>query len=776
MIFDKKQVKIDTKKGDAMKYNEYGHWSEDGREYVITERKTPRHWYNYMFNDYYVAFASQVAFGDGFCQDKLTNRIKIITDRCLYVTDKESRTWHTACGLPMSAKYDRYECRHGLGYTTYVYEKDGIEGRYTIFVPEEGHREQWIVTLTNKRSAPADLGVIAYTATDADGPHEKQGYNSMEGYHDKETDALYHRVPSNFDTGENSVDYDYMMCDAPVYAYDCRNSGFIGMYGHKCAPEALVEGLGCRNTYSVVEKLCFALEVECKLDAGESKTFHYQIGHVRSKSEIAEKRADLAAGVPERLLSEVVERRKRESYGVTIKTPDERLNLAFNSFYKYATVMGSHWARVRHNGYRDMLNDTECLATFNPEMAWDKLKRILAWQYSTGYAPRNIKDGTINKLNFADCAVWMSATVHTLINELGDVKLLLEEVPFNDGTSASVFEHVRRAMQYLYDFHGENGLIKIWGGDWHDGLNWAGLEGKGTSVLLSILWYRANNLFAELADMLGESAIAGRHRAMSEAMRINIEEYGWDGSYYIEAINDDGKKIGSKESPYLKMWLVPNVWAVIAGVAPKEKLLGIMAEIDEKLECPYGTLNAVPAWRGETDTKWGNLTRQPAGTLLNSCVYMHPMTWKLMAEATLKRADALGRSLKKMLPWDHTYGETQGEPYILYNFYASDDAGYRAGIPGQSWRTATQHCLVRAMIRYIYGIVPTLDGIRLDPCLPPDWKECSITKDFRGCEYEISYHQEKCDGTLEIKVDGKHFDGGVLPYKKGAKLTVDVYC
>ena len=222
-----------------MEYKEYGHWSKDGKEYVITGRKTPRHWYNYMFNNSYVGFVSQVGFGDGFCQDKYSTRVKMITDRCLYITDKQHGTWHTANGLPIYAKYDRYECRHGLGYTTYIYEKDGIEGQLTVFVPVEGNFEQWIVTLTNKRETEADLSVIAYTATDVDGAYEKQGYNSMEGHLDSDTDALYHRFSTKFGTGQNTVNYTYMMSDAPVASYDCRHNAFIGTYGHKDAPRRL---------------------------------------------------------------------------------------------------------------------------------------------------------------------------------------------------------------------------------------------------------------------------------------------------------------------------------------------------------------------------------------------------------------------------------------------------------------------------------------------------------------------------------------------------------
>ena len=252
-----------------MEYKEYGNWSTDGKEYIITERKTPRHWYNYLFNDSYVGFLSQVGYGDGFCQDTATNRIALITDRCLYVTDRTNGTWHTANGLPIHASYDRYACHHGLGYTTYEYEKDGIEGTWTVFVPTEGEREMWIATLTNKRSTEADLGVIAYTATDVDGVYAKQGYNSMEGHLDAAADALYHRYSANFG-GKKDVHYSYMMCDAPVSAFDCRHNAFIGVYGHKDAPEALTEHLGCTNSDCMVEKLCFALETDCKLAPGES--------------------------------------------------------------------------------------------------------------------------------------------------------------------------------------------------------------------------------------------------------------------------------------------------------------------------------------------------------------------------------------------------------------------------------------------------------------------------------------------------------------------------
>ena len=170
------------------------------------------------------------------------------------------------------------------------------------------------------------------------------------------------------------------------------------------------------------------------------------------------------------------------------------------------------------------------------------------------------------------------------------------------------------------------------------------------------------------------------------------------------------------------------------------------------------------------------MTRQPIGTLINEAVYLHPMAWKLAVECILKRPERLQMTLKKILPWDNTYVSTCGEPYILYNFYHGEQTGYRYGTPGQSWRTATTQWVVKSLVAFVFGLKPTMEGLRIDPCLPPDWKECSITKQFRGSVYEIFYHQEKGDGGIEVKVNGEVIEGTLLPYEKEQTYRVDVYC
>ena len=757
-----------------MEYKEYGHWSADGKEYIITERKTPRHWYNYFFNNDFVAFSSQVGFGEGFCQDEMGKRVKLVMDRCAYICDKKNKTFHTTVGLPLREAYDFSECHHGLGYSTIICEKGGIRSEYTVFVPKDGWREVWLVKVTNQRKETAELSVVGYAATACDGPYTPQGYNGFSATYNEAAQAAVAKITSTFAAKQLRFVNDYMIASEEPIGYDTRKNAFIGVYGSKEEPEALIDGCGCANSDTVTEKICFALEVPCKLASGESKTVAFSVGYAENLDCVKNARMNFDAQKAVAMLEEVKAARLAETDGVFIKTPDNNLNHAFNSFYKYATNMGSRWARVRHNGYRDMASDTECLGAFNPELAWERFKRILTYQYSTGYCPRTFIDGAIKPNKFSDCAVWITFTAYSLINELGDVSLLNEEVAFNDGTSASVFEHLRRAVEYLYNFQGMHGLIKIWGGDWNDSMNFAGLKEQGVSVWLSIAWIRANKQFIKLCHMTGREDLIDTHEKMGADMLEKVQKYGWDGEYYITAINDKGEKIGSKESRGGNMYLNPQLWAVFSEILPKNELQRLMETVDERLETPLGTLVNNPGY-DELDNCVGSMTAQPKGTLINQAVYLHPMAWKLAVEGIMKRPEKVEQTLKKILSWNREYAPTCGEPYILYNFYHGPETEYRYGAPGQSWRTATTQWVTKALINFVFGLMPTLEGLRLDPCLPPEWKECSIKKSFRGVTYDINYHNNGCE-QMRILVNGSELKGDVLPLaEKGSTLSVEVY-
>lgn len=748
---------------------EYGHFENGGREFVITARKTPRHWHNYMYNDEYVAFFSQVGFGEGFAQDGLGRRIPLVKDRMLYVVNRDTGAWSSANGLPMRDAFDAYECRHGLGYTVLTAVKDGVRTELTFFVPEEGRRELWRVRAVNEGEKPVRLSLIPFVDTDADDSYRPQAYNTDYGNFDAAHGAVWGHFFQAYESDDPAPMYAYMLSDAEPAGFCARRNAFIGVYGNKLCPEALEEKRGLRGEEVLGEKLCLALDIHADLQPGEEKAFTVVIGAERTLSDLTAVRA-MAAG-SEGLLSAIREKRAEEISGLSITTPDARLNDAFNGFYQYATCMGSRWARVRHNGYRDMTSDTECLSSFNAELARARFRRILSYQYENGYAPRTFIGGRICDNNFSDCAVWITFALDAILRETGDLSFLNEVVPFNSGAMGTVYEHARRSVEFLSGFTGPDGLVRIWGGDWNDCMNRAGLGGKGESVWLSIAWIRACKMLIRIARLSGHDADADALEPVLKQMNRAVDARGWDGEWYLTAIDDEGRDIGSRENEEGKIFLIPQLWAVLADLDDKARVKTAMESANRLLEAPLGTRVSWPAYT-HIDNRIGSVTQKSAGVHENGGIYLHTMAWRLAVDAMLGDAARVERDIRQMVPWDQTYAPTEGEPYMLFNSYFGDQTGYRYATPGQSWRTASTQWFVKAMTLYVFGLQPDIDGLHIHPCLPASWNACAATKKLRGCEYRVTYTRT---GTFSVTADGERIpDGGALPLKPGHVVNVEV--
>lgn len=748
---------------------EYGHFENGGREFVVTCRKTPRHWHNYMYNDEYVAFFSQVGFGEGFAQDGLGRRIPLVKDRMLYVVNRDTGVWSSANGLPMRDAFDAYECRHGLGYTVLTAVKDGVRTELTFFVPEEGRRELWRVRAVNEGAKPARLSLIPFVDTDADDSYRPQAYNTDYGNFDAAHGAVWGHFFQAYESDDPAPMYAYMLSDAEPASFCARRNAFIGVYGNKLCPEALEEKRGLRGEEALGEKLCLALDIHADLQPGEEKAFTVVIGAERTLSDLTAVRA-MAAG-SEGLLSAIREKRAEEISGLSITTPDARLNDAFNGFYQYATCMGSRWARVRHNGYRDMTSDTECLSSFNAELARARFRRILSYQYENGYAPRTFIGGRICDNNFSDCAVWIPFALDAILRETGDLSFLNEVVPFNSGAMGTVYEHARRSVEFLSGFTGPDGLVRIWGGDWNDCMNRAGLGGKGESVWLSIAWIRACKMLIRIARLSGHDADADALEPVLKQMNRAVDARGWDGEWYLTAIDDEGRDIGSRENEEGKIFLIPQLWAVLADLDDKARVKTAMESANRLLEAPLGTRVSWPAYT-HIDNRIGSVTQKSAGVHENGGIYLHTMAWRLAVDAMLGDAARVERDIRQIVPWDQTYAPTEGEPYMLFNSYFGDQTGYRYATPGQSWRTASTQWFVKAMTLYVFGLQPDIDGLHIHPCLPASWNACAATKKLRGCEYRVTYTRT---GAFSVTADGKRIpDGGALPLKPGRVVNVEV--
>jgi cellobiose phosphorylase len=755
---------------------EYGYFNNGGHQYVITDPATPRHWYNYLWNDRYITFISQVGYGEGFAQDDMGRRAQLLINRQLYLIDSEENEFWTANALPINRGYSDYQCTHGIGYTEIKLDYKAIETKFRVFVPREEQCEIWTLKIKNKREAGCQLKAIAYVKTALDGFFRPQGYEMGSADYDQKKHALIGMNYGAFGGSDEVPIYGFLTSRSDISGYDARNDAFIGPYSDECRPEAVEKG-GCQNSDCYAEKMCFALENTIELEAGEDIELHFIAGVTVDTDEIPELRNRFFTGdAVQKEFDATLSKLASDIDGITIDTPDEGLNNLFNGFLKHQASLGSRWARVRHNGFRDTNCDCECLGIVNPSLAWERAKRILSYQYSNGFAPRTFLDGRVQDRGYADNTVWITFNIYHLLKEIGDLSVLDQPVPFNDGTCASVYTHVKRSVDYLWSDRGELGLVRLHGGDWNDCINLAGLKGKGMSVWLSIAWFLANRQFAEIARLKGCPQDAERADTRADEMRAIIDRHGWDGDYYIADYTDDGKKIGSHECDEGKIHLIHQAWAVMAGVDTDGKGAMAMDAVEKYLVTDLG---AVMIWPPYTYYRndIGITTQKLPGVHENSSAYLHACTWKLAADCILKRNETVQEDIEKILPDNDKWVEKKAEPYILCNSYYSKDASYRYARPGQSWRTGSGAWFLKDIGFYVFGLQPEMEGLRLNPCLPPDWKSCAVTKKFRGANYQISYEQINpgpCNTIREMIVNGKPFQGDVLPWEENGDYVVEV--
>ncbi len=736
---------------------EYGYFSKNG--YVITDRNTPRHWYNYLFNNEYIASVSQVGFGKGFAQDDMGCRIPLVEDRAVYIVE-ENHFWQ-ATGLPIHTSLQHYHCEHGIGYTDIVLTHQRIKSECCFFVANAGKREFLRVTVKNESRHTKSLKVIPYYATDIDGRYEPQCQQSDYAHYHDEKNCVIGTGFANFASNESKRHFAYLMSTDIVTGFDTAHNAFIGTYGNKQAPKALSETSGCTNSDCIAEKICLALENSVTLEPGESKTFYYTVGVEESEETIPQL---LPAEIEEQFAA--MRQKYSNSYtGIHIRTPWDDLDDLCNDWLKYQADLGSHWASIDSNKLADMITDVECTSCFDPTLAAKRLHRALSYQHSSGYLPHAFSDGKMINDSSADAPISLTFAVYALTKESGSFDFLQKKIPFIGGEVATVYEHVKRALSYLWNHSGHGGLIRsqLCGNDETD-------SGKGVSIRLSIAFVRAAKMLSLMANWMGSEADSRTAAHYAQEMENRINRYGWDKDHYIEGISDDKHLIGAKECNEGKLFALPQLWSVLSDF-DKERREIAMDVLEQELNTDLGLLYCNPPYADQSP-----LGQKLPGLHENGGIDLHASVWKLAADALLQRNDKIEEGLRKILPTHNEFAETCGEPYVLFDYYLGEQTGYRVGKPGPSWRAAAGPRLLYTLIHFIFGLQPEFGGLLIRPCLPTTWKDCSVSKEFRGCRYNIHYVQKDkgiCNTIDSIYVNGLEVNRQ-LPIKPQVGKTLNV--
>ncbi len=731
---------------------------------------------NYLWNPRFLLAVNQFGAGGGAYQNNAAfyispkGRGAMLRNgnRYLYMKDLATGEVWNPGWFPAKAPIDGYTCTHAQGYTKIEGSKNGVTVTWTLFVPTEDAAECWIVEVKNNNNAPVSLSAYPFVEFALDGYPANSGWHSwVQAYHKDKHNLLFAKNtaeerPHPFYNG-------FMATDAKIAGFDTSKDRFVGAYGDYRLPDAIRDGsLG--NTEAACEDMVAAYEIPVTLEGGAAICFHVAVG-ISDSVEAASETADtlLSAGKMEKELSAVIQNTARDIKLAAVDTPDPLINHFANYWLKKQTRLCAEIGRGAGKGFRDQLQDAWAIAAFQPEMAKDKIKEALEQIYHTGRCVRGwlpLKDR-----NCSDGPTWVAPTINAYLKETGDYGFLSERVHYLDEGEDTVWEHILTTVRYSSNDVGEHGLVHIHVGDWNDSLNGMGKRGIGESVWTSIALYNALNAVIEISDnVIHDTAITAEMKERAERIKTAINENGWDGEWYLQGYNDDGMKVGSHENKEGMIYMNPQVWTVMTGIAEGERKVKCLKAVEKYIETEYGALTLFPAYTSYRPDI-GRLTGFIPGIWENGTPYCHGGAFKAVMECMDMRGDKAYETLLKILPdsKENPVEHSGAEPYALTNMYFGPQ-NPRAGQTQFSWVTGSAGWVYRAITQYMLGFHPEYDGIRLAPALPKAWHEVRLTRFYRGATYEIEISNQNTGACPTVTVDGTQVSGNVIPVFQDGRI------
>ena len=774
----------------------YGSFSRDGWEYRITSENTPRKWMNYIGG---TEFGSCIANdGTGYSVSNPPEGSKVTTKsggRFIYLRDEESTNIWSVAKEPTRVVFDKYECRHGVGYTQFCSVYQGIRSQLMVFVPRNESLECWNLTLRNETDYSRTIQVFPYLEWD------------LSAYL-LPWDAAQNYSHCCFREKDNAV---VCVLDDPLYpwirrcgffasnkkpdGFECSKSMFLGSEEDLKRPRAVCE-MKCTGTPASTQACVAALQYRITLKPKEEKRLNFIVAYSRqSNPELgANQKKYLISQYADKALKEVREYWREKFSAVKVETPDESLNRLTNIWLKHQIYQANIWCRGGGcRGYRDVMQDAVGVVSYDEEKARQQITRALRHQYSDGYAPRQFTEegGPHDVRLYSDNPVWIPFAVCCYLKQTGNFEFLKERIPFledgirltgfshcinqvseflscDESNQADVFEHTSRALEYLWKSRGTHGLCLMLGGDWNDPLNCVGRKGKGESVWLSMIFAAVMDQMEGLCRHIGKTQRAELYHSRSSELKNLINQNAWDGEWYLRAFGDGGEKIGSVSNAYGQIYSLSQSWAAISGTADKLRAKKALESAEKRLDTPFGFLTMSPAYP-RYDPSVGRISILRPGTFENSAVYCHASAWQMLAELMAGNADKAYAIYRKMNPGnpEHPPEESFSEPYVFPNCYFGREAGARFGQSVMGWLTATADWIYRIIIEWMLGVRPDYDGIVIDPKLPSAWKNASVARKIRGCTYQVNISRaDVCADQTSIFVDGNSLKGSLVPYFK----------
>lgn len=735
-------------------------FDNNGDSFVITSTDLPKAWYNYFWSRQgYIASVSHLGCGQSRYIDEKANLCRLNSGevRYLYLRDDESGCCWNVGAEPLAEPVANYRCAHHITHTTIESEKDGIYASIRYFVPFDGCCELWTLKLKNTGADTRKVSIFAVVNFDLDGfdyPRYHEMFRTLNAFYDEKLNGVFcksahHWAPHNRYNG-------YLACSEKPAGSDANIGRFTGGVGSFARPKLLLAGRDCTNSRRSCYDLGGVLQNKIELAPGQEKTLHYIFGLAESLDDAVRTTAGyFSADTVEKTFAGTGQKIFDMYSSLSVKTPDEKINNLMNNWLKKQV----DFCIVGKKGVRDNAQITSALLMYRPDKARREILEILRHEYKSGNAVLTWLP--LDETRYSDQPFWIIWSVTELIKETGDFSILSETVAYQDGGKGTVFEHLKAAVQRLLDDRGPDGLVKIFFADWNDALNVTD-DADAQSVMLSQQFCLALREFAILCDKIGEDGYAAFLREKYDRLSRAVNTAAWDGDWYTRVVSKKGN-IGSKNSQGSKIYLNPQVWAALAGLADEKRLKKVLRAVDS-MEHDFGFPINKPAYT-QYSPHVGRMSLMLAGLYENGGVYCHASAFKMMMDAVCGRGGDALRTLKKIMPDSekNPYTQSQTEPYVFTNCYSLNPDSF--GRADRAWITGTSAWCMKALYEGILGIRRDYDGLRLTPSMPSSWKQAEATRTFRGTRYHIVIKNPdgKPKGRVSVSVDGKAVAGRVLP-------------
>ncbi|MCH5344221.1 MAG: glycosyl transferase [Acetatifactor sp.] len=798
----------------------FGYFDDSQHEYVIQTPKTPLPWINYLGCNGFFSLISNTCGGYSFYKDaKLLRMTRYryndvpgdVNGKYFYIKDGDT-VWNPGW-QPTKTELDSYECRHGLGYSRFHASKKQVEAKALTFVPMEDSCEITKLVITNQSTTPKEITLFSYVEWclwNADDDMKNFQRNLSIGEVEVVGSTIFHKTEYR----ERRNHYAIYSVNTPVDGFDTSRDAFLGLYRGADCPEAVEKG-ACTGSVASGWSPIASHQINMKLAPGESKTFLFVLGYVENPDEekweshgvINKTRAYalLDKYNTEEKVDQAFEqlrgywRTLLEKYTVT--SSDEKVNRMVNIWNQYQCMITFNMSRSasyyesgigRGMGFRDSCQDLLGFVHLIPERARERIIDIASTQFQDGsayhqYQPLTKKGNSDIGSGFNDDPLWLIAGTSAYIRETGDLSILEELVPFDNDMSVAtpLLDHLKRSFNYTVTHKGPHDLPLIGRADWNDCLNlncfsahpgesfqtFGPSEGPvAESVFIAGMFVKYGEEYAQLCELMGDTAEAERARKEVKIMYDAILKDGWDGDWFLRAYDANSNKVGSHECKEGQIYIEPQGFCVLAGVGVKEgHAEKALDSVKEHLDTDYGVMILQPSYT-EYHLELGEVSSYPPGYKENGGIFCHNNPWVSIAETVLGRGDRAFEIYKKTCP---AYIEDisdihRTEPYVYSQMVAGRDAKFH-GEAKNSWLTGTAAWTFVNVSQYILGVYPTHKGLSVDPCVPAGFGDFTVTRKFREGTYHIQVKNPGGvqKGVISMTVDGKALEGNIIPYEKG---------